>query len=115
MWPLPRKTLASVHHVVDIRCPQHDSGWGYQISRDLLNERSAMTIAYRAGMPVRMVVRIGRDHLPMTDYLDLNGLYFRDTWMVFCGGGSNITAEGEAKLALRRRLAGVEGDIWKQP
>ena len=61
-----------VHHVVDVRCPQHDSDWGYQLSRNLLNERSAMTITYRQGRPVRMVVRIGRDHQPMTDYRDIS-------------------------------------------
>lgn len=121
-----------VHQVVDVRCPQHDSDWGYQLSRNLLNERSAMTITYRDGRPVRMVVRIGRDHQPMTDFRNLSvddpkisaqdieriewaGQYFRVTWAVFCGGGSNITAEGETRLATGRRLAGVEADLWKQP
>jgi hypothetical protein len=121
-----------VHHVVDVRCPQNESDWGYQLSRNLLNERSAMTITYREGKPVRMVVRIGRDHQPMQDHLDLSvddpkitpqdvaqiewaGHYFRVTWKVFCGAGANVTAEGEAKLRERRKLAGVEGDLWKRP
>jgi len=133
---LPSVAAAKDHlvgyQVVDIRCPKGPDDWGYVLSRNTQNIRSAMTVTFRDGKPVRVVIGHGERHQPMGDFLDLDSanpairedevamikaarqLFEKDA-VRFCAAGTGITSEGARILEANRERLGLESKWWKSP